>query len=499
MMVSIKSLLSACLLVASTCASIINVERSPAPLDSRTQQAKQITTYPKPTTLANNTAFAVQVKIPGGRWTPLDVYLVNLSLINTTTGSSATQKSSMAYFDFSGTIEVSVTYNTSIVNNATIRPYSLNIPVKISHKTVSFTLTQPENLIVQVNDNIFDVLHLLSAPLETDVPSENSTDVIYFGPGVHDVPGNILQVPSGKTVYLAGGAVLTATVNFSRVHDARLTGRGVIQSKSGGAIIAEYSKNITIDGAITALNPNGYAALTGEVDGLVISGLRAFSNKGNGDGIDIFCSQNALVDGVFMRNSDDTIALYQHRWDYYGNSSNLTVQNSRLWADVAHPINIGTHGNTDNPETMDGVTIRNIDVMDHREPQMDYQGTLAINVGDSNMIQNVHVEDLRVENFREGQLINMRVMFNTKYNTSPGRGIRNVTIKNLSYNGTNANPSILDGYDSERTISFVTFKNLVINGKQIADSMRKPTWYETSDFVPMFANDNVQNLTFLAS
>jgi hypothetical protein len=496
---SIKNLLSLCLFIVTSYAHGVNIDKSLVRSYPRNESA-QIVTYPKPTSLGNNTSFSVKARSPGGNWKALDMYLVNLSLINTTTGSSATQKSSMAYFDFCGTVEVSVTYNTAPITTAIIRPYSYGLLPQISgNNTVAFTLDKPQNVIVHVNDNIFDCLHLLSSTIDTNVPSENSTDVIYFGPGVHSVTGNVLQVPSGKTVYIAGGGVLTATLNFSGVHDAGLSGRGVLYTTSGGAIVVEYSKNVTIDGAITVLNPNGYAISSGQVDGFTIRGLRAFSNKGNGDGIDLFCCQNAILDGLFMRNSDDCIALYNHRWNYYGNSSNITVQNSSLWADVAHPINIGTHGNTDNPETMDGVTIRNIDVLDHREPQMLYQGTIAINPGDSNMIQNVHIEDIRVEDFRIGQLINMRVMFNTKYNTSPGRGISNVTIKNMVYNGTHANPSILEGYDSDRSIDFVTFENLVINGKQIADTMKKPTWYETSDFVPMFANDHTNNLTFRAT
>ena len=98
-----------------------------------------------------------------------------------------------------------------------------------------------------------------------------------------------------------------------------------------------------------------------------------------------------------------------------------------------------------------------------------------------------------MEDFRLGQVVNMRVMFNAKYNTSPGRGIANVTIKNLSYN---ANPSILVGYDDDRNITGVTFENLVVNSKQISDSMRKLAWYSTSDYIPMFANEHVLNLTF---
>ena len=499
-MFSVKFLTAIFVLLAVECAQSVNLEGNLARSFPRNLARSQLNIYPIPTGMNNNTAFTVKVRSPGGSWMPLDAYLVNLNQINTTTGAGEVQKSSMVYFDFQGSVEVSVTYNKGPITSAVIRPYSYGlVPQPQGHSTLEFTLMEPRNLIVQVNDNIFDCLHLLSNTIETNAPTGNSTDVIYFGPGVHTVPGGVLQVPSGKTVYLAGGAVLTANVNFSNVHDASMRGRGVLYNNPGGAITVEYSSNITIEGAITALDPNGYAVIAGQVDGLTIRGLHAFSNKGNGDGIDLFSCQNVLIDSVFMRNSDDCIALYNHRWNYYGNSSNITVQNSSLWADVAHPVNIGTHGNTDSPETMDGVTIKNIDILDHREPQMLYQGCIAINPGDSNVIQNVNIDDIRVEDFRIGQLINMRVMYNTKYNTSPGRRISNVTIKNMNYTGTHANPSILEGYDSGRSIDFITFENLVINGNQIADTMKKPTWYLTSDFVPMFANDHVNNLTFLAT
>jgi hypothetical protein len=186
----------------------------------------------------------------------------------------------------------------------------------------------------------------------------------------------------------------------------------------------------------------------------------------------------------------------EQRYNYYGNTSNITVQNSSLWADVAHPIVIGTHGNPDDPETMSGIEITNIDILDHREMQVDYQGCIALNPGDDNLIENVYIDDIRVENFRLGQLVNMRVMFNTMYNTAPGRGISNVTIKNLNYTGTNAKPAIFVGYDETRTISNVTFVNLVINGEQISDTMPKPSWYLTSDYVPMYQNEHVINLLF---
>ena len=40
-----------------------------------------------------------------------------------------------------------------------------------------------------------------------------------------------------------------------------------------------------------------------------------------------------------MRNSDDCIAIYASRQGSLGDSRNISVRNSVLWADNAHPIN----------------------------------------------------------------------------------------------------------------------------------------------------------------
>jgi hypothetical protein len=55
------------------------------------------------------------------------------------------------------------------------------------------------------------------------------------------------------------------------------------------------------------------------------------------------------------------------------------------------------------------------------------------------------------------------------------------------------------GYDASRGIKDVTFQNLLVNGTVIADTMQKPGWYVTSDFVPMHVNEHVTNLRFLAA
>ncbi|KAM0284041.1 hypothetical protein ACHAQH_002236 [Verticillium albo-atrum] len=338
---------------------------------------------------------------------------------------------------------------------------------EVEANTITFSLDKPRNLAVHAAEDVFDVLNLFSNSIVDESAAKDDPDTLYFGPGYH-VANETIVVESGKTLYIVGGAVLKASVSFDNSTGASLRGHGILYKSDKHTISAWQSKDIIV------LNPGHYTVEIAEADGVTISGLRSFSAVQWGDSIDVFSSKNTLIEHVFLRTSDDSFAIYTHRCDYYGDTQNVTVQNSILWADLAHPVNIGTHGNSINPETLSELTFSNIDILDHREFQMGYQGCIAINPGDSNLVKNVLIEDVRVENFRHGQLITMMVTYNQKYNASPGRGISNVTVRNLDYKGTNAGTAIMTGYNKTRGIKFVKFENLTINGQGIIDKMAKP-------------------------
>lgn len=268
-----------------------------------------VETYPVPDGVDVSTAFDVKVRVPGGPWKALGLYKPFLAEVNFTTGSSAFYPSSMAYFDFNGTVEVSATYNNDDIKTALVRPESFGIlPHKTRHK-VTFTLTEPRNVFLQVNGNVFDGLHLFTNRIEEAVPSKDDPNVIYYGPGLHKVSGN-LDVASGQTVYVAGGAVLTAGgFNLENVTNASIRGHGVLLASTSTAISVAQSRNITLDGFI-GINvlPRTY-----EANDVVVSNVRVISSVQYGDGIDIFSSNNILMDRVFLRTSDDSVAIYNHR------------------------------------------------------------------------------------------------------------------------------------------------------------------------------------------
>jgi hypothetical protein len=476
----------------------------------------QTITYPAPEGSALNSDFTVKVRTPAGKWQHVATYLVKVDQVLGT--SHSPQNSSLAYFDFSGKVDVSIAFNRGGIRSARIRPLSFGITPKVNGNTMIFSLSEPRNLSVEINGDIFHNLQLFANPIETNRPSFTDTNVIYFGPGIHQLERSRLSVPSGKTVYIAGGAVVRGQLNCSGVENVRILGHGMIyeteppvravrttnstnvaRSRDGisrGGVAIVNSTNVVISGIIVV--PNGNTALMGNSQDVTLKNIKSISSGGNYDGIDVFCSSNIVIEGAFMRNSDDCIAIYGHRRYFYGNVQHILVRDSTLWADVAHPILVGTHGDTPNPDTLEDLQFSNLDILDQMEPQIDYQGCMSLNAGDGNLIRNVRFENIRVEDFREGQLVNLRVFYNHKYNTSPGRGLENIYFKNITYNGSHSEISVIAGYDDAREIKNVVFENLVINGTLITDQMKKPSWYKTSDMARFFVGEHVEGIEFRA-
>lgn len=430
-------------------------------------KAQQLITYPVPQAVVysmHNDDYTVKVRKPGGEWQDLYEYNVKVDL-------DKPQDASMVYFDFSGTVEVFVQKNNGNVQSVKIRPSSNEIKPVLNDNSITFTLTDPKKLSIEFDGDKLHNLHLFANPVETSRPDPNDPNVVYFGPGVHtpkDLPGDAFNIPSGKTVYIAGGAIVRGKLFCDKVQNVRIIGRGIIDQPERGVEI-RHSSNVTVDGIIV-VNPKHYTIFGGGSDHITIRNLKSFSASSWSDGLDFMSCSDVTVDDVFMRNSDDCIAVYAHRWEFYGDVRNYSVTNSILWADVAHPINIGVHGNTEKTgEVIENLVFKNIEILEHDEDDPSAEGCMAIQAADMNLVRKVRFENIRVDNFQEGRLLCLKVAFFDKYNSAPGRGIENIYFKNISYNGFNNSASIIDGLDKDHLVKDVTFENLRINGKLITD------------------------------
>lgn len=408
----------------------------------------------------HNDDYTVKVRMIGGEWQDLFEYNVLVDMDNP-------QNATMVQFDMGKPVEVMVKKNNGTIREVAIRPFSKGIQHQINQNILLFTLESPQYLSIEFNGDRLHNLHLFANPLETETYTKEEKGVMYFGPGVHrpqDLPNNQIRIPSNTTVYLAPGAVVNAKLLVDKVENVRILGRGILDNPVRGVEVT-YAKNVLIEG-VTVINPEHYTVFGGESEGLTIRHLKSFSCKGWSDGLDLMSCRDVLIDNVFMRNSDDCIALYAHRWSYYGDVRNVTVQNAVLWADIAHPINVGGHGNYEREpgDTLEKIVFRQIDILEHDEDDLPYQGCMTIDVGDRNLVRDVLFEDIRVESIQEGRLFTINVRFNEKYDHEPGRGIENVVFRNIRYQGVGENPSIIRGYDAGRLVKNVLFENVRING-----------------------------------
>jgi hypothetical protein len=298
-------------------------------------------TYPAPEGAVGNTDFSVKIRTSGGEWSDLFTYLVRVDMHDV-------RESSMATFDFEGSVEVEVTYNREPLREVKIRPLARQIGYSAEGNAIRFQLDRPGHLSIEANGDRFHNLHLFANALEEGAPDSQSPDVfliepgdyavnekvkprkestIYFGPGMHRFEDGLFYVPSNKTVYLAGGAVVVGSFVCDHVENVNIRGRGIIYLRDiekttyWRSIQIDLSHNITVEDIIS-IDPPHYSIHLGQSENVHIRNFKSFSTRGWCDGIDMMSCKNVNIEDVFLRTSDDCIAIYGSRGKFKGDTRN---------------------------------------------------------------------------------------------------------------------------------------------------------------------------------
>ncbi|MBW8880764.1 MAG: hypothetical protein JF615_04865 [Asticcacaulis sp.] len=446
----------------------------------------QVFPFPKPIQYTHhNDAFTVRVRIPGGEWRDLYEYKVKVDLDDL-------QDASMVYFNFTGRVDVAVQKNNGTAHSVVVRPIAKGIGARLKDDTAYFTLTRPEDVSIEFDGDHLHNLHLFTHAIRDDMPAHpavSSDDigaapvpdltkpVVYFGPGIYTPPdgeGGSFRIGSNTTVYVDGSALLKGTFVVDGAENVKIVSDGLYEGQKD-LFLVRNSKNVVVDGPITINPAHGTARCTSS-EHVEFRHMRIIGGGQWSDGIGNFACHDVMITDSFVRTSDDSITVYNHRWDIWGDSRDITVSNSTLWADVAHAVMIGMHGNTPGAahpesEVIERLRFRNLDILDVDEDEPEYEGALAITAGDDNLVRDVVFEDIRVERIEEGKLFNLHVGFNAKYNTSPGRGIENITFRNIRFSGHGStSASLIAGYDADRAVRNIMLQNVRIAGRPIVAS-----------------------------
>ena len=432
--------------------------------------------------------FEVKARIANGEWKDVDTYAFKVDRVKN--AKHNVEITSVAKLEFEGKVEIQVKSIAQDIKSYKIRPISYGIKAAQEGNTLTFSLDSPRYLSVEINGNIYQNLQIFADNV-LEKPKVKKKDLMYFGPGIHDFKGDSIYIPSGKTVFIDNGAYIKGWLSTYGSKNVKILGHGIVMPGRHEGIMVRYAKNVYIDGPITTQLP------IGGCDSVTVKNVKVMSWYGWGDGFNIFASNNIHQEHLFARTSDDCSTIYCTRKDYHGGCKNIFIKDCVFWADVAHPIMIGLHSETPKNEEISHVLYEDINILEHAENQVDYQGCIGINNGDNILVKDITFQNFHIDNIRKGMLFNIRVCFNKKYCTAPGRGIEDITLRNIAYTGKQPNMSIIAGYDQSRKVKNIRFENFSINGKIITDDMKeKPKWYKTADMANIYVNDHVENITF---
>lgn len=434
-----------------------------------------------------NASYEVSIRTADGEWQSVPVLSCDVDMHHRSTAA-------FAEFDMNEPVEVRVRLTQpEVITTDTlptmIRPSSRGIRFEQPDKqTVIFMLRHPDYLSIEFGGDRHHNLHLFANEImakEFNGDGDNvinwtglnaqdvfvkNAPLIYFGPGIHrpkDLPSEEIKIPSNTTVYMAPGAVIKARLIVDHAENVQIIGHGIIDHPLRGVEIT-FSKNVLIDG-LTILNPRHYSIFGGQSEDITIRNVKSFSSNGWTDGFDLMCCRRVKIDNVFLRNSDDCLALYNHRWWYWGGSSDIDVRRATLWCDFAHPVNIGSHGDdrSETGESLSHVRIHDCDIIRHHG-----DGMLAINCGDKNSISDIKFDSIRMEGIERGRLFDIGVLFSEKYNRAPGNDVDSIEFSNIYVDGAcagNILPARIRDYDKEHRVRRYAIKNVKIGKRKFSE------------------------------
>ena len=220
-------------------------------------------------------------------------------------------------FSFDGNnVEVQVTLASGDISSCEVFPKSSGIEAVIADGKATLTIDDPlTKLYLLVNNNKKHPLFIFADPMEESVPSEGSADVLYYGPGMHNIGLNYTPATTIKTIYIAGGAYVQGNIYTNNRSDITVRGRGIL---SGGGI--KFNPNNTPDAhiyfngsgsnqlieGITIMKPIHYHVLSrGTFD---VDNIKCFSWNNTTDGWgggDASTCRNS-----FFKVNDDVFKIY---------------------------------------------------------------------------------------------------------------------------------------------------------------------------------------------
>lgn len=414
----------------------------------------QVVVYPAPKEMPASQQYKISIT-QKGRTVETYVYVSDAQYPE----KNRSENTAYAIFSFSGKITVTVTKLDTLFSYCKILPSSYKISATKKKNTVSFVLNKPGNIAVEFDGSQKFPLLIFANPLEKNIPKKGTPDVLYYGPGFHDKEDTVFM-KANQTLYLAGGAVLSAHIVGHNATNARIIGRGIISGRrfghTHGKLIhfpGNLSNDLYFEGFTMVDAPGYYITTAGKrTHAKNVKGLGWWFNT---DGFSF--GEDGLTEDCFLKCNDDAIKLYR--------SGNKVFRTTIWQMENGAPFQISWNMNSNNS----GFLVKDCDIIrcDHEWDNPNEAVFDAIHGGSGHMSDYLF-EDIRIEN-ADWKLVSLQIMKNRFAKAEKPGKISNVIFRNIRVTTSNGKTmkrmSVLNGFDSVSNISNIVFENVSINGQ----------------------------------
>lgn len=403
----------------------------------------------------------------------------------------AAERASFVIFDITAPVTVRVV-PTRPFTTAELRPERAGVAARVVGGAVEFTLDRSRKLTLLLDGDTSMALHLFAGAPETDVPAPNDPNVLYFGPGVHETTG--IELKSGQTLYLAGGAVLKAKLKpgdegvyneqwkvvfhngqvfgLRGVNQVRICGRGIVDAGEiphpGWPMLAfDGARQVRIEG-ITLRNAANWNFVIGKSEDVEVRDVRIVSGRLNSDGINSVNSCRVHIHDCFVRNHDDSMAVKTTQGGVP--AEDILVEHCTIWNDWGYAL--GVTYETRAP--VRNIVYRGNDIIYSRH------WLFGIHVSDGSLIENITFADTAVSDLAgvanaagspyawlsPGPILFRGTIQQDCWGHDAERGrVRQVLVDGVTLYGKTLPPSEVYGADAAHDFRGVAFHNIRLAGQ----------------------------------
>lgn len=441
-----------------------------------------------------------------------------------------------AQFAFCESVTVTVSrLNGAGLSDATLQPARRDLGAAVDGSTLTYTLTRPGKFVLEIPGGRKLFLFakrpdaVPNGPAVHDVRDFGVTTdgravatntiqqaidtvgehggVLFFPAGTYRT--GTLRMRSGVTLHLADGALIQGTrnpadypvdpgweesdsygehftfsrlIHFDGVHNAGITGRGVIDGdgkalrqagRNSNLIRIADSRNIDISGVVLRDSAAWNTHVLGSTNVRIadVEVINDLTNP-NTDGIDVDGSVNVRTDDTFQYVGDDALVVKAtNNSGLLDNARNITFTGNVLYT-LKSAMKLGTESLA---SKFTGIRFEDNDVL-----AADRAMGLVINDGAT--YRNIRFSDIRVQN--TAHLFEQNIGLRKGYDRTPGRidGVTFARVTAVGYhpknNKTTNNKTewAFHGFDEDHQVSRLTFDHVVVNGSLLTDA--ETAWKE---------------------